>query len=197
MADTGGAPKRRVPFGTRSLQTLLSRPTKLRGWVKHHSSSQASHLESHSRRHPLQPVGLNVVALGRDELVEFALLTGSQGDIDVLQDQVALLLDTGGSSLGSRFSTKMISMLYFRQIVSRTGPLALSKAELRRIIRFARAMGPLCPMSLDERLLWRSFKHARIFREAQQWKRGIVWSRYDHAFLPFPTRSSAASQSGY
>ena len=198
MADIDGAPNRRVPFRIRSIQSLFTRPTQLRGWVKHTRAP---------RRHRIWKVtlvdtlfnlldSLNVGALGRDELVEFALLTGSQGDIDVLHDQAALLLDTWGSSLVSRFSTNRISMLCFRQIVSRTH-LALSKAELRRAIRFARAMEPLCPMTLHERSLWRSFKHAQIFREAQHWKQRIVWNRYDHAFLPFPTRSSAASQSGY
>ena len=87
-------------------------------------------------------------------------------------------------------------MLYFRQIVSRAGPLAMSKDELRRTMRFARAMEPACSMTPHERSLWRSFKHAEIFREAQHWKQGTVWNRYDPAFLPSHTRRSAASQSG-
>ena len=137
-----------------------------------------------------------VGALGIDELIEFALLTGSQGGIDEQHDQAARLLDTWGSSLGSRFSSDRICMLQFRQMVSRSGPLAMWKYELRRTIRFARAMEPACPMIPHEFSLWRSFKHAKIFRESLQWRQGIVWNRYDPAFLPFPTWRSAASLSG-
>ena len=129
MADIDGAPHRRVPFRMRSIQHLLRRPAQLRAWAKH---SRAS------RRHRIWKVTLadtlvNLLdfhkagALGIDELIELALLTGSQGGIDELHDQAARLLDTWGSSLGSRFFSDRICMLQFRQTVSRSGPPAMWK----------------------------------------------------------------------
>ena len=55
-------------------------------------------------------------------------------------------------------------MLQFRQIVSHSGPLHMWKYELRRTIRFARALELACPMTPHEFSLWRSFKHAKILR---------------------------------
>ena len=206
MADIHGGPPyipvrllpsslaRRLPFRIRSIQRILRRPAQLRAWARHSNAP---------RRHRIWKVTLadtlfnlldfhKVGALGMDELIEFALITGSQGGVDELYDQAARLLDTWGSSLGSRFSSDRICMLQFRQIVSHSGPLHMRKYELRRTIRFARALGPACPMTPHEFSLWRSFKHAKILREALQWRHGIVWSRYDPAFLPAPARRPAA-----
>ena len=134
----------RVPFRIRSLQQPIERmPAQRRRWVERLRALQ---------RHSIWKITLvdtlfnlldllNVGALGRHELVQFALLTGFQGDRGTLHDQVSHLLDAWGSTHGSRFFTNKTSMLDFRQIVSRTGPLAMVKAELRRTIRYAKPIG--------------------------------------------------------
>ena len=80
----------------------------------------------------------NIGAPGRDELNKFALLTGFQGDREDLFEETALLLNKWGSSSAQSLS-RAISLRNFAQIVSRTGVLLLSKAELRRTIRFSKA----------------------------------------------------------
>ena len=190
----------RVPFRIRSLQQRIERmPAQRKRWVKRQRALQ---------RHGIWKITLvdtlfnlldllNVGALGSHERVQFALLTGFQGYRGTLHDHVKHLLDTWGSTHGSRFFTNKINMLYFRQKVSRTGPLAMTKAELRRTIRYAKAMELELPGPLVQHgpTRWRSLKHMQIPREAQQWKQGIVWHRYDPSFLPFPNRSSAAALS--
>ena len=86
-------------------------------------------------------------------------------------------------------------MLQFRRMVSHLGPLHMWKFELRRTIRFARAMTPAWPVTLGDFSLGRQFTLAKIFREALQWRQGIVWHRYDPAFLPVDTRRHWAPQS--
>ena len=110
---------------------------------------------------------LKVGALGSHELVQLAALTGSQTGNGLLQVQVRHLLDTWGSTLGSRFSTNKISMWYFRQVVSPAGLLCMTKAELRRTIRYAKAMD-LCYLTPHGHDRWRSFTRALILREAPQ-----------------------------
>ena len=139
---------------------------------------------------------LNVGALGSHELVQFALLTGSQTDSAMLHVQVRHLLHTWGSTLGSRFSTNKICMLYFRQVVPPAGPPYMTKAELRRTIHYAKAMELSCSLTPHGHNLWRSFKHAQILTEAPQWTQGVIWHRFDPTLLPFPTRSSTATRSG-
>ena len=186
MADIGGGLPRRLPFRVRAIQHLRRRPAQLRMWAKRSSAP---------RRHRIWKVTLadtlfnlldylKVGALGTDELLEFALLTGSQGHTDELHDLAAHLLDTWGSPLGSRFHSNRTCMLQFRRIVSHSGPLHTWKFELRRTIRFARALAPAWPVTLNEFSLRRQFTLAKIFREAPQWRQGIVWNRYDPALLP-------------
>ena len=194
MADIGGVPPRRPPFRIRAIQHLLRRPAQLRAWAKRSSAP---------RRHRIWKVTLadtlfnlldylKIGALGTSELLELALLTGSQRHTDELHDLVAHLLDTWGSPLGSRFSSNKICMLQFRRIVSHPDPLHMWKFELRRTIRFARALAPAWPVTLHKFSLCRRFTLAKIFREALQWRQGIVWNRFDPALLPADTRRHVA-----
>ena len=128
----------------------------------------------------------NIGALGQDELDQFALLTGFQWDREELYDEVSHLLHTWGSTHGPRFFANKISMLHFRQTVSRTGPLTMSKAELRRTIRYCKAPEIQSPRVQYGHGRWHSLKHMRIFSDAQQWKQGVVWHRYDPAWFLNP-----------
>ena len=125
-------------------------------------------------------------ALGREELDQFALLTGFHRDKEELYDEVSHLLDTWGSTHAFRYFSEKISMLHFRQIVSRTGPLTMTKAELRRTIRYCKAPEIQGPRVQYGHGRWRSLKHMKIFSDAQQWKQGIVWHRYDPAWFLNP-----------
>ena len=197
MADVGGGPPSRPPFRLRTIQHLLRRPAHLRAWAKRTSAP---------RRHRIWKVTLadtlfnlldiwKLGALGIDELHEFALLTGSQGHTDELHDLVAQLLDTWGSPLRSRFRSNRICMLQFRRIVSHSGPLHMWKFELRRTIRFARAMTPAWAYTLGDFSLCRRYTLAKISRVASQWRQGIFWQRCDPAFLPVGTRHQWDPQS--
>ena len=152
MSDIDEGPPRRLPFRIRAIQHLFRRPAQLRAWATRSSAP---------RRHRIWKVTLadtlcNLLdylkagVLGTDELLEFSLLTGSQGHSDELHDLVAHLLDTWGSPLGSRFDSNRICMPQFRRIVSRPGPLHMRKFELRRTVRFARALAPAWPVTLHE-----------------------------------------------
>ena len=185
----------RVPFRIRSLQQRIERrPAHIR-------RRRVKHLKA-LLRHSIWKITLvdalnlldlhNAGALGRRELVQFALLTGFQGDRGTLYNEVSHLLDTWGSTHGTRFFTNKVSMLYLGQIVSRTGPLAMTKAELRRTMRYVKAPEFSGPRVQQGPALWRSLRHMKIFTEAR-WKPGVVWHRYDPAFLPFSTRRSAAT----
>ena len=124
----------------------------------------------------------NVGALGRDELNQFALLTGFQRDREELYEENTILLDTWGSTHARRFS-ESISLLHFTKIVSRTGTLSMTKAELRRTSRYNKAPEIQGPRVQYGHGSWRSLKHMKIFSDAQQWKQGIVWHRGDPAWL--------------
>ena len=94
-------------------------------------------------------------AWGRDELTNFALLTGFQGELDDLFVEVSHMLEDFGSSSTSSGS-KALRSQDLASIVSRTGVLPLSKAELRRTIRFSEApemQGPLVCSGLRSRQL--------------------------------------------
>ena len=184
MPDTDEGLPCRLPFRIGAIQHLIRRPAQLRAWATRTSAP---------RRHRIWKVTLvdtlfnlldtfKMGALGTDELLEFAMLTGSQGHSDELQDCVAHLLDTWGSPLGHRFPSKRICMFQFRRIVSHPGPLHMWRYELRRTIRFIRAAAPT--WAVHEIVLCRQFTLAKVRREASQWRQGIVWSRYDPAFLP-------------
>ena len=77
----------------------------------------------------------NIGALGRNELTQLALLMGFQRDSEQLHEEIGQLLDICGSTHALRYFTRKISMLHFRRLISKTGNLPMSKAELRRTIR--------------------------------------------------------------
>ena len=128
----------------------------------------------------------NIGALGRDELNKFALLTGFQGDGEDLFEEITLLLNKWGSSTAQSHS-RAISLRNFARIVSRTGVLPLSKAELRRTIRFDKAPEVQGPLAQSGQGMWRSIKHMKIFTAATQWKQGICWHRSAPPWLLDPT----------
>ena len=186
-----------VPFWIRSLQQRIERRPA-------HIRKRRAKRPKALQRHSIWKITLidtlfnlldlhNAGALGRSELAKLALLTGFHGDRETLYNEINHLLDTWGSTHGTRFFTNKVSMLYLGRIVSRTGPLAMTKAELRRTIRYVKSREFSGPRVQQGPARWRSLKHMKIFTEAQQWKQGIVWHRYDPAFLPFSTRRRAAT----
>ena len=190
MPSSDKDPTRRLPFRIRAIQHLLRRPGQLRAWATRTSAP---------RRHRIWKVTLidslfylldtsKRGVLGTDEMLELALLTGSQGHSDELQDCIAHLLDTWGSPVGDFagrwFPSKMISMLQFRRILSRSGPLHMWKFELRRTIRFIRATAPAWAVTIHELILCRQFIFAKARRVASHGRQGSVWNRYDPGINP-------------
>ena len=118
----------------------------------------------------------NIGALGRNELTQFALLTGFQRDSEHLYEEISQLLDSWGSAHALRYFSKKIRMLHFRRIVSRTGTLPMTKAELRRTIRYSKSPEIQGPRIQYGHGCWRSlYKHMKIFTDGQQRKQGIIW----------------------
>ena len=119
----------------------------------------------------------NSGVLGHTALTELALLTGFPRDTEQLYDEVEdLRIDIGRS-------TGTINLEQFSILVSRIGKLRMSKAALRRTIRFRNApeiSGPRPRFEHDGR---RSLKHLKIGIEAKGWKEGIIWNRYTPRFL--------------
>ena len=106
---------------------------------------RARYLQAH-RRHRLSKATLvgtlfaaldahSVGALGREELIQFALLTGFRSDREELFEVITILLDDWGSATAHP-SSQAINLANFSKLVSRTGALPVSKAELRRTIRY-------------------------------------------------------------
>ena len=119
----------------------------------------------------------NIGALGPTELREFAMLTGFRMNLAQLQTEIDGILVVYGSTHAGRFSTRKVSMLDFRRMLSRTGSLHASKSEIRRTIRYA---SPLYAEISGPRLQsveWRSLKHMRIYTEARTWRNGIIWHK--------------------
>ena len=77
----------------------------------------------------------NTGVWGRDELMNFALPTGHQGELDDVFVEVSHMMEDFGSS-STPSGSKALSLQDLASIVARTGVLPLSKAELRRTIRF-------------------------------------------------------------
>ena len=107
-------------------------------------------------------------------------------DSEELYEQISQLLDAWGSTHALRFFNMKISMLHFRQLVSRTGPLTMTKAELIRTIRYSKAPEIQGPRVQYGHGCWRSLKHMKIFSDAQIWKQGIIWHHYDPAWFLNP-----------
>ena len=116
----------------------------------------------------------NVGALGQNELTQLALLRGFQRYREQLYEGIDQLLDIWGSTHALRFPTRRISMLHFRRLVSRTGNLHMSKAELRRTIRYSKSPEISGPLPQYEHS-WRGLKYMKIFTAAKRWKQGIMW----------------------
>ena len=120
---------RGVPFRIWTLQPILSNRPLRRGWIQRvkarlrHRVWRITLVDTLFRILDSHSFG----ALGSHELGQFAALTGSPSDVASLQVQISHLLDTWGSTLGSRFSTNKTSLWYFRQVVSPDGPLYVTK----------------------------------------------------------------------
>ena len=133
---------RGAPFRIRTLQPILSNRPLRRGRIQRIKARLRHRVWKITLVDTLFCLldSLNIGAPGSHELVQFAALMGSPTDNALLQVQIRHLLDTWGSTLGSRFATNKISLWYFRQVVSPDGPLCMTKAELRRTICYAMAM---------------------------------------------------------
>ena len=108
----------------------------------------------------------NIGALGPAELREFAMLTAFPMNLDLLYRDIYHILDIYGSTHNGRFDVRRVSMLNFREMVSTIGKLPMTKAEIRRTIRYA---SPLYPEISGPRLLslqWRSLKHMMIYTQS-------------------------------
>ena len=119
----------------------------------------------------------NVGALGPTELREFAMLTAFRMNLEQLHREIDGILDVYGSTHAGRFSTRKVSMLNFRRMLSKAGSLHMSKSEIRRTIRYA---SPLYDEISGPRLQsveWRSLKHMRIYTESRTWRNGIIWHK--------------------
>ena len=132
----------------------------------------------------------NVGALGRDGLNQFALLTGFQKDREELYEEITILLDTWGSTHACRFS-KGICLLHFTKIVSRAGTLDVTKAELRRTIRYSKAPEIQRPRVQYGHGNWRSLKHRRSSRMHSNGSKGLFGIAM--ALHGFSTRSCAVT----
>ena len=104
---------------------------------------------------------LNLGALGRAELREFAMLTAFQVNLEQLHTEIDGILDVYGSTHAGRFHTRKISMLNFRRMLSRTGMLHLTKAEIRRTIRYSSELYSEISGPRLQTVEWRSLKHMR------------------------------------
>ena len=124
-------------------------------------------------------------ALGRDELTNFAPLTGFQGELDDLFVDITLMLDELGSSVAQSHS-KALSLQNFASAVSRSGVLPLSKAELRRTIRYSKAPETQGPLVRSGQSMWRSIKQMNIFIAAARWKEGVCWHRSSSPWVLAP-----------
>ena len=127
----------------------------------------------------------SIGALGRDELTNFALLTGFQGELDDLFVDITRMLDELGSSVAPSHN-KALSLQDFASAVSRMGVLPLSKAELRRIIRFSKAPEIQGPLVKSGPGMWRSIKQMSIFIAAARWKEGVCWHRTSSPWVLVP-----------
>ena len=178
----------RTPFRIRTIQHLLRRTSQLRAWTRRTP-----------RRYGIWKVYLvsdlfylldmtNQGVLGIDELFLLALLTGSQGYSDELQDCITHLVDTWGSPErdpeGRWLPYNVINGTQFRRILSRLGPLHMRKFEIRRTIRFIRESRPPWAVTTEDRILCRKFILAKARSESSLWRLGSVWKRYDPARTP-------------
>ena len=124
---------------------------------------------------------------GRDELTNFALLTGHQGELDDVFVEVSHMLDGFASSF-SPSGSKALSLQDLSSIVARTGVLPLSKAELRRTIRYGEAPERQGPLVRSGPGSWRSINQMNIFVAAARWKERVCWHRTSSPWVLIPHR---------
>ena len=178
----------RTPLRIRAIQHLLRRTSQFRAGTRRTP-----------RRYGICKVDLvcdlfhsldmtNQGVLGIDELFLLALLTGSQGYSDELQDCITHLIDTWGSPErdpeGRWLPYNVINGNQFRRILSRSGPLHMWKFEIRRTLRFIRESRPLWAVTTEDRIICRKFVLAKARSESSRWRLGSVWKRYDPARTP-------------
>ena len=115
----------------------------------------------------------NIGALGPAELREFAMLTAFPTNLNQLLREIYVILDIYGSTHNGRFDDRRVSMLNFREMISTIGKLPMTKAEIRRTIRYA---SPLYPEIAGPRLpslQWRSLKHMMIYTQSITWRKDL------------------------
>ena len=127
----------------------------------------------------------SIGALGRDELTNFAPLTGFQGELGDLFVGIIRMLEDLGSSVAPSHNMAF-TLQDFAAVVSRTGVLPSSKAELRRTIRFCKAPEIQGPLVNSGPGMWRSIKQMNIFIAAARWKHGVCWHRTSSPWVLFP-----------
>ena len=128
----------------------------------------------------------NTGVWARDELMNFALVTGHQGELDDVFVEVSDILELGSSSTPS--GGKALNAQGLAALVSRTGVLPLSKAELRRTIRFSQAPEMQGPLVRSGPGSWRSIRQMNIFVAATRWKEGVCWHRTSSPWVIMPHR---------
>ena len=126
----------------------------------------------------------NTGVWARNKLMYVALATGHQGELDDVFDDVSNILELGSSSTLS--GSKAPNVQDFASLISRTGLLPLSKAELRRTIRFSEAPEMQGPLVRSGPGSWRSIRHMNIFVAAAQWKEGVCWHRISSPWANMP-----------
>jgi len=129
----------------------------------------------------------NTGVWGREELTNFALLTGHQGELDDVFVEVSHMLEDFGSS-STPSGSKALSLQDLASIVSRTGVLPFSKAELRRTIRYGEAPERQGPLVRSGPGSWRSINQMNIFIAAARWKERVCWHRTSSPWVLIPHR---------
>ena len=190
--STSMEPPTRAPPVSEALRSWLNR---IRRKATRIRKRRAAHIQAR-RRHRIPKATLvdtlfkaldtrNTGAWGRDELMNFALPTGHQGELDdVFVDATRMLADFGSSASSS--DSIALNSRGFASIVSRKGVLPLSKAELRRTIRFSEAPEIPGPLVRSGPGSWRSNKQMNIFVAAARWRERICWHRTSSPWVPVP-----------
>ena len=83
---------------------------------------------------------------------------------------------------------KALNVQDFSSIVARTGVLPLTKAELRRTIRYGTAPEKQGPLECYGPGSLRSVNHMNIFIAASQWKERVPWHRASSPWTLIPHR---------
>ena len=122
----------------------------------------------------------NIGALGSAELREFAMLTAFPMNRERLYREIYDILGIYGSTHNGRFDVRRVSMLNFRRMLSTTGKLPMTKAEIRRTIRYASPLYPEISGPRLRSLQWRSLKHMMIYTESIIWHKDLWRASWFH-----------------